>query len=104
VLPLKNGYLAILPSNLEDGDFNLSNLLINGIEGADGTVTSEGIKSQYDNLDKALFYYSEITKSSTKILEVGSTKDVEVNLSSGIVGQNSSPILKARNTFYKIEL
>ena len=103
-LPTKNGYLAVLPSGLDQSQFNLADILTDQVEYDEGPLTNQDIKSKYEKVDKALFYYSLQSKRLTKVLDLSLDTTKEAGLLTGITDKNSTPILKLGKGFYKIEL
>ena len=103
-LPVRNGYLVVLPTSLDQNEFTLSDIVISGIENANGVLDSESIKSKYDKISKGLFYYSQQSNQITLIADIGIVQPQDVELLPALTGQSSTPILKTRKSFYKIQL
>jgi len=103
-LPVRNGYLIILPANLNQSNFNLSDVVTSGIDTGVGAVTSQAIKSEYEKVDRALFYYSNQSKKLTSVLDIESIKVKNTQLVNSWAGKNSTPILRYSNSIYEIQL
>lgn len=103
-LPVRNGYLAVLPTNLNQNEFTLSDIAISGIENADGVLSNDSIKSKYGKVDRGLFYYSKQSNQITLIADIGIIEAQDAELLPAISDKNSTPILKTRKGFYKIQL
>jgi len=102
-LPLKQGYLAILPIDSDSG-FNISDILVSSKEEGNGSVSNQNIEAQFEKVGRGLFYYSNQSDSLTQILDIGSFEPNELELIFGTSNESQNAFLKSSKSIYKIEL